>query len=287
MPAVVDVGVREAEVANTKGPLPVFDVQLTEAVCDVLAQTQAPGLSGSELRSVLRVVKIDSLDEGANKRTQLLTTLHNAQVRRGRGDTLIAFVNAAMNPSRYVQNHGRFDQLRGELNEVLALYGLRVTEKGQVARGAQASTLTEAAQLAGELVSELRRRNCHPALLTYCDEELVRKSLFHAVSEASKSIPDRLRRHTGLGLDGDELYGGVFGSRTSTPRVLINGFRTESEKSEHRGFKNLLTGIHGHYRNPRAHSTRYGSSESRDDFYDAFALFSYVHRRLDGAGVAP
>lgn len=285
-PAAAGVGGRDVEVASTKGPLPVFDVQLTEAVCNVLAQTQYPGLSGSELRSALRVVNIDALDDGTNKRTQLLTTLHNAQVKRRRGDTLVLFINAAMSPSRYVQDHGRFDQLRGELNEVLALYGLRVNEKGQVARGAQATTLSEAAQLAGELVSELRRRNCHPALLTYCNEELVRKSLFHAVSEASKSIPDRLRRHTGFGLDGDELYSEVFGSRTSSPRILINAFGTESEKSEHRGFKNLLTGIHGHYRNPRAHSTRHGSTESRDDFYDAFALFSYVHRRLDGAGVA-
>lgn len=62
--------------------------------------------------------------------------------------------------------------------------------------------------------------------------------------------------------------------------------QAESERSEHRGFKNLLTGIHGHYRNPRAHTTRRGSDEGKQDFFEAFALFSYVHRRLDRAGVA-
>jgi hypothetical protein len=40
-------------------------------------------------------------------------------------------------------------------------------------------------------------------------------------------------------------------------------------KSEHRGFKNRFTGIHGHFRNPRAHGTRFGSEGEKDDFYDA------------------
>lgn len=272
-----------AEEART----PVFDVQFTEAICGVLAQTERPGLSTSELESALRPTKLSELEEGPNKRTRLLHTLHNAQVRRGSGNTLVAFVNSAMNPSRYVRDHARFEALRDELNEVMALYGLRANEQGKLARGPQASTLSEAAQLAGELFAELRRRNCHAALLAYCDEELVRKSLFHAISEAAKSIPDRLRRHTGLGIDGEELYGAVFGSKTQPSLVAINAMSTASEESEHRGFKNLLTGIHGHYRNPRAHSSRRYSVESRDDFFDAFALFSYVHRRLDGAGVMP
>lgn len=270
-----------------KPKLPVFDMQFTEAVCNVLAQTERPGLSTSELESALLPAKLTVLEEGPNKRTRLYYTLNNAQVRRQSGTTLVAFINAAMNPSRYVRGHDRFDALRAELNEVLALYGFRVNEQGKVARGPQASTLSEAAQLAGELFTELRRRNCHEALLAYCDEELLRKSLFHALSEAAKSIPDRLRRHTRLGTDGEDLYGVVFGSKTTSPLVAITPMSTASEESEHRGFKNLLTGIHGHYRNPRAHASRLGSVESRADFFDAFGLFSYVHRRLDDAGVRP
>jgi uncharacterized protein (TIGR02391 family) len=125
-----------------------------------------------------------------------------------------------------------------------------------------------------------------PTLVDYCSEELVRQSLFHAVSEAAKSIPDRVRRHTGLGGDGQALYDQVFGSNTLEPMMKINEFQNDPDISEHRGFKNLLIGIHGHYRNPRAHRTRAGSVEVREDFFDAFSLFSYVHRRLDHAGVA-
>lgn len=265
--------------------LAVFDPQFTEQVCNVLAQTDAPGLTAGELRSALIPTRLDGLAGGSSKRDSLLRTLHNAQVERGRGDTLVVFINAAMNPGRYTTDPNRFHQLRDQLNVVLALYGYRVNEQGKFATGAVARTLDEASQVAGELFMELARRECHPILLNYATEELVRRSLFHAISEAAKSIPDRLRRHTALGTDGEDLYGAVFGTRTSPPLVSVTPCTTESELSEQRGFKNLLTGIHGHYRNPRAHAARLNSAEDRQDFYDAFSLFSYVHRRLDRAGV--
>jgi uncharacterized protein (TIGR02391 family) len=211
--------------------------------------------------------------------------VHNAQAARGTGKTLIAFLNAVMNPTRYVADPLRFDELRGQLNAVLVLAGLRVNDEGKLARGAAASTLSRAAELSGELHSELRRRGCHPALLAYCSEELIRQSLFHATSEAAKSIPDRIRRHTGLAADGTGLHDQVFGTNTTPPLVAVTDLADDSAVSEHRGFKNVLIGIHGHWRNPRAHRTRLGAAEARGDFLDAFSLFSYVHRRLDKAGV--
>lgn len=264
--------------------LAVFPTAMTEAVCNVLAATDPPALSTSELERALGPTKLE-LQEGPNKRTRLLITLNNAQVTQGAGNVLIVFINAAMHLSRYVSDPSRFVQLQGQLNEVLVLFGFRINDEGKFARAPKASTLSEAAQLSGELVAELRRRDCHAALLTYCDEELLRKTLFHAIEEAAKSIPDRLRRHTGLGTDGEDLYTAVLGGKATQPLVTVTPCQTESEKSEHRGFKNLLTGIHGHYRNPRAHTSRRGSDEGKQDFFEAFALFSYVHRRLDRAGV--
>lgn len=264
--------------------LAVFPTAMAEAVCDVIAATSYPALSTPELERALAPTRLN-LEQGPNKRTRLLITLNNAQVTQYAGNVLVVFLNAAMNPSRYVSNPSRFAQLQSQLNEVLVLFGFRVNDEGKFARAPKASTLSEAARLSGEFVAELRRRNCHPALLEYCDEELFRKSLFHAIEEAAKSIPDRLRRHTSLGTDGEDLYATVFGGKATEPLVTVTPFQTESEKSEQRGLKNLLTGIHGHYRNPRAHATRRGSDEDKQDFFEAFALFSYVHRRLDRAGV--
>jgi uncharacterized protein (TIGR02391 family) len=263
--------------------IPVFDPQFTEAVCNVLAQTESPGLTGPEIRSLLEMVRVSELEPAGNKRSSLYITLHNVQVRQACGNVLAAFIARAMSPARYVDNHRRWQQLRDQLNAVLVLYGFKINEQGKLATGTQASTLSEAAKLAGVLQAELRRRDIHQELFRYCEEEFISRDLFHAMSEAAKSVPQRVRNMTGLAGDGQVLFDHVFGSNQAEPMLLINDFRTDSDKSEHRGLKNLLIGIHGHYRNPRAHRTRLGSTEQLVDFYDLFGLLSYVHRKLDTA----
>jgi uncharacterized protein (TIGR02391 family) len=61
------------------------------------------------------------------------------------------------------------------------------------------------ARLAGGLRTELARRGVHPEVLRYCEEELLRKSLFHAVFEAAKGVSERLRQMSGLSGDGAGL----------------------------------------------------------------------------------
>lgn len=265
--------------------LPVFDPSLTRAVCDCLAQTGWPGLPTSVIEGLLATVRVQSLEPGPNKRERLFYTLHNVQVRQKAGNVLVAFINRAMSPVRYVSSHDQFTALQGELNAALVLYGLRVTDRGEVANTTAATNLDDAARLAGQLVTELRRRDTHKVVLACCDEEIIRKSLFHGTSEATKSVPSRIREMTGLAGDGVALYDPALGSKQNEPILRINEFQSESDVSEHKGFKNLLLGVHGHYRNPRAHSLRIDREEDRRDFLDTVGLVSYLHRRLDRATI--
>lgn len=261
----------------------VFDLAFTKALSEVLGQTDLPGLSNREIGQLLGQVHISQRPPG-NKRDSLYAALHSEQVRQKCGNAAAGFVARAMHPSRYVSDHRRFTQLQDQLNEALVHFGWSVRDDGRLERRAAASTLSEGAALAGSLRSELIRRSTHGELMRYCSEELVTRSLFHATSEAAKSIPDRIRNLTGQLSDGETLYAGALGAGGGTmPMILINNYQSDSDISEHKGFKNLLTGIHGHYRNPRAHSSRIDATENLADFYDAFGLFSYVHRRLDGS----
>ncbi len=261
--------------------IPPFPTEMVKGVCDVLAQTDSPGLTGSEIDTLLRMVRVEAREPAGNKRESLYVTLHNVQARQQAGNIVGGFIARAMSPGRYATQPNRFADLRDQLNEFLVFYGYSINEAGKLVTGKKASTISEGAALAGRLQTELKRRGCHPELLRYCDEELVNRSLFHAISEASKSIPSRVRTITGLAGDGASLYDGMFGTNRERPIWSINAHTSESEISEHRGFKNLLVGIHGHFRNPRAHTNRIMTDEELVDFYDAFSLFSYVHRRLD------
>lgn len=269
----------------TKPPRPAYSYSLVQAVCDVLGQTDHPGLVGTELDKLLSGLNASPRDKNVNKRTGLLESLYQAQ--QTDGQILIAFLTRAMAPQRYVKDPQRFENLRQQLNEVLIFNELEINKEGRVARAStRATTLSEAAKLTGRLHTELRHRAAHELLFTYCSEELVNQSLFHALTEASKSIPNRVRELSGQSGDGWILYNAAFGHRDgknrTEPSLFINGYGTESEKIEHEGFRSLLVGIHGHYRNPRAHSNRINNEEDLNDFFDAMSLFSYIHKRLDG-----
>jgi uncharacterized protein (TIGR02391 family) len=268
---------------------PPWPPAVVQAICDVLACRDWPGLTHTEISQLLALQRIaDDGTEAPNKRTRLWSALMQRQQRNRASNCIIKFITDAMAPARYLQDQRRFDALRDGLNEALSLVGLQVTVRGQMGRAEQtATTLDEVALLAGRLRTELRRRGVHVEVLKYCEEELIRKSLFHAVFEATKGVSERLRQLSGSMLDGADLVDYCFSGRSGTPIIRINAFQTRSEVSEHTGFANLLKGLFGMFRNPPAHTPRavVGWTVTEPDCLDYFSTLSLLHRRLDAAVV--
>lgn len=262
---------------------------VVESVCKTVASTDWPGLSGSEIGRLLAMRGFGDVDPGAAKWRRLEAAMQARQQRDRASNCLVRFLTDAMEPSRYVTDPGRFSALRDSLTEALALVGLKITDKGEVAWATRAATLDDVARLAGRLHTELARRGVHKQVLAYCNEELVRQSLFHAVLEAVKGLAARLRTLTGSGLDGSDLIDYCFGTRSGQPVVRINAYATETDQSEHKGFANLLRGTFGTFRNPPAHAARAAAewAVSEADALDLFSMLSFMHRRLDHAVVQP
>lgn len=268
-------------------PQPPWSPAVIESVAAVLGATDPPGMTGPQIGQLLAQTKISDLYPTLTKYKRLAAALQNRQAQDGHSNRLVTFVTWAMDPARYVRNPAAFEALRQDLNEVLSLVGLKVTERGQLATAPQARTLDEVAALAGRLHGELSRRGVHPQVTYYCREELLRRSTFHAVFEATKGLAERLRQMTGMTVDGDELVTACFASKSGTPVVRINTYSTKSETSEHNGFANLLRGVFGTFRNPTAHAPRTAWVVSEADALDLFSTLSYLHRRLDSATVKP
>jgi hypothetical protein len=140
-------------------PHPPYDAEFVRAICDVLAQTDPPGLTGSEIDRYLAACRFKRREAGLSKREGLFYVLYNAQIPKQSGGPVVAFINAAIAPVNYTSDPTRFANLRSMLNEVLIFNALALNEEGNVARAAKrAETLSESARLAGRLHSELRHR---------------------------------------------------------------------------------------------------------------------------------
>lgn len=219
--------------------------------------------------------------------------LEAAMRNRLQGDrapsSLIRFITDVMEPGRHPSAAVRLSALRDSLTETLALVGLKITERGQAGRAARTATLDEAARLAARLHAELTRRGAHERALAYCDDELMRGSLFHAVSEAAEGLAVRLRALSGSGLGGPDLVDYCFTAQPAQPVIRINPYASAADRSEHAGLASLLRGILGTFRNPAAHAPQ-ATAEwtiTEADALDLFSTLSFIHRRLDHAIAQP
>jgi len=255
-----------------------FSAAELEHICKVLADTYS-GLTGSEIGYILQQIGVEDTDPSMTKWKRLFNALVARQNADQDADRVLAFINQALQPARYVHNREFYQSRLESVNIILAFHGLQYREDGNFHTIVKASNLTDAESRASMLKQSLLNRRLHPELLRFCKAELVVDNYFHAVLEACKSIAETIRRITGLTSDGATLIDDALGG--DQPRIKINQFSTETEKSEQRGFVNLAKGLFGTFRNPTAHAPKIEWPLSEEDALDMFTLASYVLRRID------
>lgn len=258
--------------------IPPFDPQHLEAACRVLADTHR-GLTGPEIGRMLQEIRVADLSPDMTKWKRLYNALATAQNKYQVGNHLIMLITRAMNPVNYARDLDTFGWRRDELNVVLAFSGFYVRDDGKVTRAGKESTLIGARARAGRLRSILETRGVHEQVLNYCREELLNENYYHAVLEATKGVAERIRAMSGLGSDGADLVNKAFSSQA--PILALNSLTTDSEKSEQKGFINLLNGLFGAVRNPIAHAPKTVWPMAEQDALDVLTLISFLHRKLD------
>lgn len=256
-----------------------FSSQHLEAACRVLADTDR-GLSGAQIERLLQEIEVADTSPGFTKWKRLFNALAGAQNRHQVGNHLIMFINLAMHPVNYARDPATFAWRRDELNVVLAFSGFYVREDGKVGHADKATTLDAARARAGRLKAALESRVVHAEVLNFCRAELLDENYFHAVLEATKGVAERIRLMSGLNGDGAELVNKAFMGKQ--PVLVLGPLTTDSEKSEQKGFANLLIGLFGAVRNPLAHTPKTNWPMSEQDALDILTLVSLIHRKLDG-----
>ncbi len=261
-----------------------LDFGTIESICRILGDTTS-GFTGSEIAKLLYEAKIEDIDSSNAKWKRLNSALANKQEQDGCANIVLNFIQLAMAPSKHYDNLEWFNDTRFKLNQVLSFSGYFLGENGRISTSAKASTISEAAARASKLKEHLVSRNVHPDVLYYCREELLVDNYFHAVFEATKSVADKIRNRTGLTSDGATLVTEAFAFKNAphVPHLALNSLQTESEKSEQKGFVNLLVGLFGTFRNTTAHAPKITWKIDELDALDILSMVSLVHRRLDRA----
>jgi hypothetical protein len=213
-------------------PVPRFSDQQLEAIAQVLGEA----LTGSQITRVLRRAEMyKDVTPDATKWRRLLTAFTLQQRSDGHGTQIARAIEVAMDPIGYANAPQRFAPVRDGLNRVLAFCGMELGDDGRLRPVAAAATLTEAQRRARSLYQALAARGAHREVLRYCTAELLEDNYFHAVLEAIKGLFDRLRRRTGLTVDGHALIDQALapqGWRGGEGRVQQSARRERTQRAD-------------------------------------------------------
>ncbi|MBX7057942.1 MAG: TIGR02391 family protein [Leptospirales bacterium] len=260
--------------------VPPFPAGSVEALAKLLGECG----TGTDIDRFLRDRRLEDRSGQSTKWRRLHWVFTEYQEVHKSGNGIVDFIQAFVAPSRFVGRSEDFERQRQELNAILAFSGLEYGRDGKFRECQPASTLDEAERRAKTIQAKFRGRRIHAEVLKYCRRELLADNYFHAVFEATKGLAQRIRDLSGEQGDGAALVDRVFS--IERPKLALNTLRTETERSEHKGFALLLKGCFAAIRNPRAHEPKI-LWEGEDDAVDCLALISLLHRRLDSCARVP
>ena len=265
--------------------------QELKAICDVLAHTNE-GFTKSELSNLLRQCRIAIVDDGSssngytyttglNKRDWLCNCLATEINTHKSFDKIYMFIEMALKPIAHtnVTKRDRYEHLFEEFNKVLLLIGLEITRSGVLQEAVKAQTLDEVDRRVNNLRKKLFDRAIHHEVEKYCIKDYLRKDYYDTVFEAAKGLAERVRLITGLTTDGGTLFQTAFSK--SNPYLFFNALKTDSEKSEFTGLKELLDAIFHLVRNPAAHTPKINWKANETKALDILTLISFAHKYLD------
>ena len=253
-------------------------ITLSNGQIESLSKILGDSASGSEITSFLNELNLDDNAEGRTKWRRLNDVFRSVHESDKRANRILAYIQIALSPARFIGKHEQFEEYRGEINAVLSLSGVEYRAHGDFRKVKPAHTISEAERLANTIKAKLQGRRIHPEVLKYCGPELMADDYFHAVFEATKGLAQRIRDLSGVDGDGAALVDKTFGLKK--PALAFNALETETERSEHTGFMTLLKGCFAAVRNPLAHQPKI-MWDGEDDAADYFTLISLLHRKLD------
>ena len=207
------------------------------------------------------------------------------QFNRSGNSGVLQLIKLLNDPVIYSGDLGGFRDFCAGLNRILRFSGVEYRDDGQFHSVDPTRTLSDAERRAAALENKLRFRRVHHEVQRYCKPEYMEENYFHAVVEAYKGLADRIREQTGYTVDGLALMRQSFErpspSQGGYPTLAFNSLMTVSEKNEHDGFLDFLSGCTRFFRNPMSHTPKIKWHRDIEDAVDCLTLISLLHFILD------
>ena len=218
---------------------------------------------------------------GLSKRDWLYNCLV-AEISKSKSfSRVFSFLQAALNHASYtsIDSRQKYRYLLEETNKILLFAGLSIDQSGRLVAVSQAETLTEIDQRVNHLKKALYDRAIHSEVQKCYIKDYLRADYYDAMFEAAKGSAECVRQISGLTTDGGTLFQTALSK--NDPYIFFNAMKTDSERSEFTGLKELLESIFHLVQNHVAHTPKINWKTAETKALDILTLILFAHKCLD------
>lgn len=128
---------------------------------------------------------------GTPKWERILFALSARKQFDGCGNNVGAFIQEVLDPARFSGREDQYNDIRDQLNEILAFRGLHLGDKGKLKTIDRAATISEAQERAGRLRRELTAEKFIPTSWRFASHSSLIKIISVRYSKQQKVLPRR------------------------------------------------------------------------------------------------
>lgn len=247
---------------------------------ETLAQIIGEYYTGSEITRLFRRSGYPEIVHDGGTKWRFVAAAFDClqQQASGTPNHVLKVIQTASNPQGWIGKRDQFERFLQAVNEVLAFYGLIISDNGDLVRIGERASTVRRTKSEDEIAFDAR---CfHPEVRKHARSHFCRGAYFHAVFESCKAFDTAVRNNTGIQKSGQSL---MTEALALNGPVKLNSQQKQSEKDEQQGIMYLCMGLMNAVRNPQAHEPELDWPMSRDDALDVLALVSFLFRKLEQA----
>jgi len=235
-----------------------------------LATLIGDAYTGTEITALFRKADFDTVGHDGGTKWRFLYAAFERLQRTHGAEAILKILKNVCSPQERL-NRG---DVRKEINECLAFYGLSIGEDGELRRVEKAITPSDTDR---ELFLQ---RNYHRLVIEHARANFLQRDYFGAVSDCCKEFEKFVRKKSGLEMSGRKLM-----SKALDPKgglgVSLPGVASMTRDDVQDGVMHMCMGIMASARNPTAHESKHSFPIDRDEALDILGVISHLCRQID------
>lgn len=264
-------------------------METVRSLCDTIGATHS-FLSRADLTNMLKDANVSILDDGyrsngltyclgLNKRKWLFECLSTQISKDNSTNCVIVFLQKGLSPVKFINNQENYKYLIESINKILAFEGLNFSSSGEIKFINKVLNLDECNKKFNSLKSAIQQSNMNLKIIKYCKKDIINDDYYNIIVEATKGLAEEVREKSKMTGDGSNLFETAFSK--NNPKIVLNALKTDTDKNEFNGLKELLNGCFHLFRNTRCHSMKVHWNDDLKTTLKILHIISFLYDYLD------